>query len=994
MCSKVIRQLKIYLTILTLISVTSLADDNKKMTVNDELAPIQGDSKASEVRALRAELLVAKTEAQAMKQLDKLLGKYRGTAMEPGLWLRKAELYTRMSKTERFFEVSRDSETVVSLAPQRVKGASSKKYLTLAVGTYDMIQARFPRFDQLDYVIFNNAFTRQQLGEDKRAEKLYRELERRFPESELMPDTHLALGEMLFDRKAFKDALHEFEQIKKYPESRVYPYGLYKVGWTKYNLRDTAGGLKELEAVVAFGKRVEAEDLDAKLDLRNEALVDMVLFFADVEEASKAYSYFKEQAGEATFGSYLLKLSALYVRHSKHSEHDRVLNDLIRRSGEAPEVPFAYKSLVENYETQRNREGAVASLKKMDEVCEPDSSWTKANIKKPSQPDEKIENVCFDTLIKLSLNYASKWNRMFKKNTTYPHFADSSEAAYEIYLKNNPKGTESLETRFAYAELLFSRKKYRAASDHYAIVGFESKDVKIYHDASYASIVSLEKAVNDKWNDNDEKRFRQLADNYVTRNKNGKHVVDIRFKRAFIAYEKGRYDEAAPDFKDLGWNKRDTAFGEKAQMLYLDILNIKKQYTDLKEYSSKLLGTKLSDARQSQFRKIFEEASFAEAQQFEEKGENIMAAEIFEKFAVNNKSSKLADKAWWNSINLFAKEGYIFKATDMSQHMAKLFPQSEHAKDALLRAAQGYESMLDLRRAADALMALSVRDAKESQKWISLAADFYALSGAKDEAQKLYRNMTKSKNIAVSQAAYGKLLALNEIKRGQINDLRLLSEVANSQVQPQASVALARIAELQFEDGKFSDAFKTSSRVLEMRKFGAATVSLARARMVQAQILEREFISQSVKSRGDRIAAVLQIKTEKLDKAQAGYQDVVRFGDPVTGLSALKRLASCYGHFVESIRGLQLVGEYTKEEIAALRKELEDLTLPMEDRRADVLSEAMKLAKKLELRDSGIAEIQAELNKVNMRRTPSQALVLKVPEAWLPKANSSMGGAL
>lgn len=988
------RQLKIYIAISAVISTPLFADESKKSTINEELAPVKGDSKASEVRALRAELLVAKTEAQAMKQLDKLLGKYRGTAMEPGLWLRKAELYTRMSKTERFFEVSRDSETVVSMAPQRVKSASSKKYLVMAVGTYDMIQARFPRFDQLDYVIFNNAFTRQQLGEDKRAEKLYRELERRFPESELMPDTHLALGEMLFDRKAFKDALHEFEQIKKYPESRVYPYGLYKVGWTKYNLRDTAGGLKELEAVVAFGKRVEAEGLDAKLDLRSEALTDMVLFFADVEEASKAYSYFKGQAGEATFGGYLLKLSGLYIRHSKHSEHDRVLNDLIRKSGDAPEVPFAYKSLVENYETQRNRESAVASLKKMDEVCEPGSSWTKANVKKPSQAGEKVENTCLDTLIKLSLNYASKWNRMFKKNTAYPHFADASEAAYEIYLKNNPNGTESLETRFAYAELLFSRKKYRAASDHYAIVGFESKDAKIYHDAGYASIVSLEKAVNDKWNDKDEKRFRELADNYVTRNKNGKHVVDIRFKRAFIAYEKGRYDEAAPDFKDLGWSKRDTSFGEKAQMLYLDILNIKKKYTDLKEYSSRLLGTKLSDARQSQFRKIFEEASFAEAQQLEEKGENIMAAEIFEKFAINNKSSKLADKAWWNSLSLFAKEGYILKATDMSQQMAKLFPQSEHAKDALLRAAQGYESMLDLKRAADALMALSVHDVKESRKWVSLAADFYALSGSKDEAQKLYRNMTKSKDLAVSQAAYSKLMALNEIKRGQLNDLKLLNEVAGSQVQPQASVALARIAELQYEGGKFSDAFKTSSKVLEMRKFGASTSSLARARMVQAQILEREFISQSVKSRGDRIAAVLQIKTEKLDKAQAGYQDVVRFGDPVTGLNALKRLASCYGHFVDSIRGLQLIGEYTKEEIAALRKELEDLTLPMEDRRADVLSEAMKLAKKLELRDSGIAEIQTELNKVNMRRTPSQALVLKIPEAWLPKANTSMGGAL
>jgi TolA-binding protein len=179
--------LKLIVLVGLLAAPLALRADSKN--VEDELKPVKGNEKASDMRALKTELLVSKTESQAMGQLEKLLKKYTGTGMEAGLWQRKAELYLRMSKTERFFELSRDSETVVSAAPQRVKSASSKKYLSKAVETYDMIQRRFPNFDQLDVVIFNNAFTRQQLDQNKLAENLYRDLLNRFPNSELVPDT-------------------------------------------------------------------------------------------------------------------------------------------------------------------------------------------------------------------------------------------------------------------------------------------------------------------------------------------------------------------------------------------------------------------------------------------------------------------------------------------------------------------------------------------------------------------------------------------------------------------------------------------------------------------------------------------------------------------------------------------------------------------------------------------------------------------------------------
>src|SRR5690606_6310368 len=128
-----------------------------------------------------------------------------------------------------------------------------------------------------------------------------------------------------FRRKDFNNALTHFTAIRKYPESLVYPYGIYKAAWSKYNLRDTAGGLKELEDVVAFGHSVQEKGIDARLDLRREALADMTIFYEDVFLSKDAFKYFEKHAKTMDVSPYILKLSALYKRHSRYQDVRTVL---------------------------------------------------------------------------------------------------------------------------------------------------------------------------------------------------------------------------------------------------------------------------------------------------------------------------------------------------------------------------------------------------------------------------------------------------------------------------------------------------------------------------------------------------------------------------------------------------------------------------------------------------------------------------------------------
>src|SRR5690606_6278335 len=109
------------------------------------------------------------------------------------------------------------------------------------------------------------------------------------------PDTHLALAEMLYQKRRYTEALVDYQAIKKYPLARVYPYAIYKTGWTKYQLKDVPGAMGELELVINITDKLARQE-NSKINLREEALNDLVLFYSEAKAARDAYAYFKKFA--------------------------------------------------------------------------------------------------------------------------------------------------------------------------------------------------------------------------------------------------------------------------------------------------------------------------------------------------------------------------------------------------------------------------------------------------------------------------------------------------------------------------------------------------------------------------------------------------------------------------------------------------------------------------------------------------------------------------
>jgi len=967
-------------------------------SVLKDLRLIQGDEKGNEMRALKAELLVSNSEEKAISQAQRLVKKYRGTQMEPDLLFRLAELYMRQAKTDRFFEIHRESETIVRLLPREVTSRSSRKTVQKALDTYDQLVKKFPSYHQMDLVIFNYAFAHQSLGQNAPAEQLYWKLISKYSHSELVPDAHLAIGEIAFSDHRFEHALTHFNAIQKYPNSRVYPYGLYKAAWTYYNLRDAKAGLKKLEEVVKFGEYVAKNNIESRLDLRKEALMDMTLFFTEVYPSENAYAYFTKESGDLDVFPVLMKVAVIYERYSRFKDVNTVLETLIEKRPQHALVPAAYEKLIASYENLKDRPKVIAQMEKLYSVCDAKSGWSQTRVQELAQakaapqtvkknPDFEETPDCNEVLYSRSLALAQKWLKIFNKNPYDESYADDSEKAFEIYLRSRDRSKQYAEAKYLYAELLFKRKKYRKASAEYASVGAAAGG-KISHDADYAALLSLEKAVGEKWSDEDEKSFHQLAESYVKNHPKGKYRLDIEFKMGLLAYEKGRYDEAAPIFLALGTHFPKEEKGQKAQDLYLDILNIKKDYAGIKEYTSQLIKKGGSKERVAKLKGLFEESFFMQVQLSEEKGDLKKALAGYIAFVTENPDSKLAEKASWNVTQLHYKLGDEWNGAQSAVAYVEKYPAAKDAQDALVKAAQTYEKLAQLPEAAKVLSMLAQRDKKESDKWKELAADFYALSGKPDRARALYDEVARTK----SPKEYGDfLLKYQEFEKnyGDASHLQVIkNQIIAKNIQPEANDTKISAIEKLLEQGRSSDAFNEARRALA--RSGWTSSDKARLRFVQAQVLTDEFLRQSVKAKADRIAMVLAIKTEKLEKAQQALQASIKYGDPKVAVAASEKLFECYDHYVEALKTMPTPEGLTGADEQAFRNEIQNLIIPLEEKSVDTLAEALRFAKKNNFLDGSIQKLERKMASVNKRPEQASTLELTAPRMVIPVWKGAM----
>jgi len=870
------------------------------------------DEESNQNKALHAEVMITKTEQEAIATLQKIILKRKGTPEEASLLYRLAELEMRRAKSGRFFDLFRDVDKMQQsahfVAPQ-IRDQTATSHLKEAVKIYNRIAKDFPKFEEMDAVYFNCAFANQQMALNSVAESLYLKLVQEFPSSSLLPDAHLALGEIAYDQHNFTKALNHFVAIEKYPENRVFAYGLYKAAWTHYNLHDSDVAMEKLIRVADHFSKKNIAKAKTQHNLRTEALRDLALFFEETRNPEAAVSFFRQFCETEELDEQLINLAKLYDSHSRHKE----LGVLTAQTIKALPGGRAHLTLeimeTESLELQKNRPAVLVHLRSLQTLC--------------LTPQGPIRDTCRPEVNRVTTEMAKHWWELWQKNKTHNEVAEWTLEAFELILKSEDAQHPDVRTRYADAELLFQLGRFADASRQYSQVAVTSVDSTVIQDSAYAALVAGEKAGfgTDK--------ILELSQTYLTRSPQGEHVDEVRFKIGFLNYTAKNYPVALLHFQQLAKESKAREMRTKAEDLILDIYNATRNYKAIAEWTQQLLKSlgPNSQDRKAMLMKLQQEAQFAMIQDGVEK--DPAGADKLRSFAVQFPQSPLTAKALWQALSLDNSHGNVIEAADQCQAYLQKFPQDEKGLQCLKAAAAAYADVGLLTDAAKTLVKLTQleKSSAAQEKYRQLAVEAFALDGQMEMARDLVKPLLLSKDSNERSSAAEKLLTLTNPKKDQKLVQEMKQDFAHKGIEPFASLQKVLSIEELPKSQKWTEAFNSSGKLI-----GATVPQEARARanMVRALVYEHELVSQSTKTSVERLETVLAIKTEKLDRAQTTFTLVGKLSiDSELKLAALEGLQRCYQNFIESVGHPQIKNELSPAEAQLLTKELSKLTAPV-----------------------------------------------------------------
>ncbi len=921
-----ISAIKSTLTVSILIGSQSYgaAENTKGLLPEVKLSSTNEDT--NQETAFKSEVLITRAENRAIESLNNIIKKKKGAADEAELNYRLAELYMRRAKSGRFFDLNeRFDKKLNSLGVQNQKAIGSLKS---AILIYNKIEKEFPKYKDMDATLFNNALAHLQTKQTERAKELYNKLISEYPKSNLIPDALLEVGEIYYNQQNFKTALEKFLKIEDFPKSKAYPYGIYKSAWSLYNLKQTDAGVQKLLIVV---KNNPADSTDQKkFNLRKEALRDLTLFVGESVAPQELFSFFSRITTENELGEVIINLANLYESHSRYKEISIFVKEFIDKYPQNVHAAKSYAKLIETNETLKQRDTVISYMKKMSDFCK-----------------TEINPECKTEFRKVSLEISKKWWDIWLKNKQHNEFSKLTEKAFEILLSQEDPSAPDSASRYAYAELLFQQDKFELSGQNYEDVSLnKSLDKTKLHDALYGALYSLEKQMTKDNKSEDPvlvEKQKNLASRYIKEFSNGEHIESLQFKLGFIAYKQQDYDLSLKSLTPFANSAKNKELKTKAEDIILDIYNIKKDYVNIQKFAENSAQKSTDQTRKKVLTQMVQEANYTQIQTDSVSLDTQKRISMLKEFSLKHKNSKLSQDALWQSISLAYSNGFEVQGADLSQQYVEQFPQDKKNLDATKESLKAYIEAGQLKKAVQTSRALAKLEPLKGFAHLELSCDLLRVNSQLPEARGCYKALYDQADKSKKSDLRAKLLkSFGDNKN--IPELQAIeNQMAAENIEPYATQIIINKAKKLLAEKKYTEAFNLSMKA-NSRPVDADI--RAEARLIQAQVLEKEFVSQSVKARESKFATVLALKTEKLDKAFTAFSTSIKMSKTdriqAQGLQGIDRL---YSHFIEAITNMPLPESLVGADQKVLRDELAKMTAPFHEKRKDNLSKLRSVSK-------------------------------------------------
>lgn len=970
----------------------------------------------------KAELLFRLAELWWAKSKFKLYQGLQEYDVAYGKWLEKQDRGEDAGKEPLLEQFTREAEL----------------YRQEALRKYEEILKEFDEYERLDEVLFAYAYNKYEVGQKELAVEKYGELIKKFPESRFVPDAYLQMGEHFFNSNQLIKARRAYDEASKTNNSRIKYFAIYKLAWCDFN-----GGAYE-EAIARFKSVIAAaaQDKSARA-LKSDALNDIVVSFAQLDVVDEAMAYFKKNASKEHSRRLIARLAGQYQEAGKHEMAIKGFRQLLSDDPDHPNSPEYQNAIITSYEGMRQRDMVAKEMRRLVELYRPNSPWAIKNAKNKNAIAAAYD-ITENAMRTMVVEYHQEAQKT-KQVETYRLARD----IYKEYLDNFSDSEFAYNLRYYYADILWALNEIEAASIQYAKVVEVNPKGEYSKNAAYNVLLGYEKLVQAEEgkikieekqtgkideraskgtasrtrislqrHDVDAKaepltdyqqKLVEAIDNYVKLYPGSDDEISVRYKAAFIYYNKNHDVEAAKRFGDIIVKWPTDQWSRKAADLTLDILNKREEWFELNRLAREFNANKKLTSGDKAFAARI--ADLVEASQFnynyltvyQKEKKAAEAASRFREFAKEFPKSKYTPQAIVLAMDIHTEALQLDLGIELGEKLLKEYPKARSVTGedltprTLWSLASLYEAISDFKSAADYYQRFAEfyigkiePDAAAQKKKGRKAAPAKKVAKKADaEAKDGFDGESKVADALYNAALWNEGLGnfAHAIKLYQ----RYIEQFPNDKATPDVALKIALIYEGEKNWAEAASHFKSfaekyakaappariyfakyrelmARRELKQDREASALINelissygrlpkaeqerdsalnaYAHARFLSVEPMWRQY--ESIKF--DRLATLrkaLKDKTETLARIEKAYTEVAAIGAADWTLASVTRLGMAFHDLANQFRESPDPPGLDEEQLAMYRGELENRAFPLEDKAIEAYESA--LAKSFEI---------------------------------------------
>jgi tetratricopeptide (TPR) repeat protein len=563
--------------------------------------------------------------------------------------------------------------------------------------------------------------------------KTHADLIKKYPSSPLRLDAEQILGDYWFDKSDLKQAEEHYRAILDAPASPVHDLARYKMGWIRINQANHNEAVTFFEAAAASAP-LPGVDAGKALNVKREALLDLVYSYTEARPAKGAIQYFEKLSeSRATFALALDKLSNRYFIKQQYEFAIPALRKLLEIQ---PDPELEVERVGKLYDSIKAAKGKVQP--KPEDV----NFLVRASVQVKLDPakDEVTRKKTLAELEEMARDLSTSIHVQAQKKEDKPLYIEAA-GAYERYLSLfRPKqyATIMMQNR---ADALFAAKRFVDSARQFEELAtyLDAKDAKdsketvdvakdtnkgkdatkdpklaavaavagpgnasqrtlsetkAHDEALYGALLSHFSALKpgevERLSAFEVADARQalklLGARFIGRYPKNEHALEVKFNIARAYYEDGDYKKSAELFQQFALSHPEHKDAVVAGNLSFDSLRQLNDFKAIEEYGKAYMAANLPPAFKADVQKILTQSK-ADAlgelalKSTEDTGDIITG---LLKVADENKGQDIGEKALYGAFVAAREKRDLRKEKEIGERFIREYQKSQFLSDVMM----------------------------------------------------------------------------------------------------------------------------------------------------------------------------------------------------------------------------------------------------------------------------------------------------------------------